>query len=371
MPIRVWDYLDEYEQERDDLLAAVEQVFSSGRLILGESVKSFERAFAGYCGAAHGIGVDNGTNAIFLALKALGVGAGDEVITVANTAVPTVSAIASTGAATRFVDIDSRTYLMDVSLVEQAITPATRCIVPVHLYGQCVDMRALGEIAARHDLTVVEDCAQSHGAMQRGKRAGTLADAAAFSFYPTKPLGAYGDGGMVLTSSDDVAARLRRLRFYGMDDLYYAEEHGYNSRLDELQAEILLRKLARLDGYIARRRKIAQRYFAALADTTLQLPVVAEGDEHVFYLYVVRHAERERIVTELAEQEIALNVSYPFPIHTMRGYASLGYAAGDLPQTERAANEIFSLPMYPTLSDETQERVCEALRGALTRRGHA
>ncbi|MGA9762564.1 MAG: DegT/DnrJ/EryC1/StrS family aminotransferase [Gaiellaceae bacterium] len=366
MPIRVWDYLEEYADERDEILAAVDQVFSSGRLILGESVQRFEAAFSSYCGVRHGVGVDNGTNAIFLALKALDIGAGDEVLTVSNTAVPTVSAIVSAGATPRFVDIDPSTYLIDPSRIEPAITPQTRCILPVHLYGQCADMDALQAIASKHGLAVVEDCAQSHGATNRGHRAGSMSDAAAFSFYPTKPLGAYGDGGMVVTSRDDVDKSLRRLRFYGMDDVYYAEEHGYNSRLDEVQAEILYRRLSRLDGYIAARRRLAARYHELLADLPLVLPVTGEGNEHVYYLFVVRCEERDRVIAKLKERDIHLNVSYPWPIHTMRGYAYLGYSAGDLPESERAASEVLSLPMYPTLADEDQLRVCEALTDVLS-----
>ena len=276
MPIRVWDYLDEYAVERNEILAAVDHVFSSGRLILGESVKRFEEAFSRYCGARHGIGVDNGTNAIFLALKALGIGVGDEVITVANTAVPTVSAIVSTGATPRFVDIDPRTYLMDVRQVESVLTSRTKCLLPVHLYGQCADMEALHVIATAQGLAIVEDCAQSHGAARHGRRAGSMSDAAAFSFYPTKPLGGYGDGGMVLTSRDDLDGALRRLRFYGMDDVYYSEEHGFNSRLDEVHAEILSRKLLRLDEYIVARRRLAARYCDLLAELPVVLPEVDE-----------------------------------------------------------------------------------------------
>ncbi len=366
MPIRVWEYLDEYADEREDILAAVDQAFSSGRLILGESVDRFEQAFARYCGTLHGIGVDNGTNAIFLALKALGIGAGDEVITVSNTAVPTVSAIVSTGATPRFVDIDPRTYLMDAGQVEAAITARTKCVLPVHLYGQCADMDALQVIASAHDLAVVEDCAQSHGAMRGRRRAGSMSDAAAFSFYPTKPLGAYGDGGMVLTSRDDLDKALRRLRYYGMDNVYYAEEHGYNSRLDEVHAAILDRKLRRLDRYIDARRRLASRYYELLAELPVTVPEVDEGNDHVYYLFVIRCPNRDTVLSKLAERDIQLSVSYPWPIHTMRGYASLGYSAGDFPESERAANEILSLPMYPGLSDDVQSKVCRALAEVLS-----
>jgi aminotransferase EvaB len=232
MPIGVWGYLKEYQEEREDILDAVEHVFTSGRLILGESVRNFEEEFADYCGVRHGVGVDNGTNAITLGLRAIGIQPGDEVITVANTAVPTVSAIVSAGATPRFVDIDPATYLMDGDQLENVVTEKTRCILPVHLFGQCVDMDGVHRVAKAHGLKVLEDCAQAHGAEFKGRKAGSMSDAAAFSFYPTKILGAYGDGGMVLTNSDEVEQKLRRLRFYGMEDIYYAEEHGSNACRD-------------------------------------------------------------------------------------------------------------------------------------------
>ena len=362
MAINVWGYLKEYEAEKAEIIEAIEQVLSSGRLILGESVAGFEREFAEYCGVRHGVGVDNGTNAIFLALKALGVGPGDEVITVSNTAVPTVSAIVSGGAIPRFVDIDPDTYLMDTAELEGAITERTRCILPVHLFGQCVDMDEVSRVAGGHGLRVLEDCAQAHGARSGQRVAGSMSDAAAFSFYPTKVLGGYGDGGMVLTDSAEIDAKLRRLRMYGMEGTYYAGEHGHNSRLDELHAEILRRKLRHLPEYISRRKVIAARYDDALADTTLQLPATAADNDHCYYVYVVRHPRREEIMRQLELQEIFVNISYPWPIHTMSAYRDLGYREGDLPQTERVAQEIFSLPMYPTLSDAEQRAVCDALR---------
>ncbi len=362
MSIRVWSYLEEYETERTEIHEAIDAVLESGSLILGSQVAAFEQEFARYCGVAHGVGVANGTDAIFLALKAVGVGEGDEVITVSNTAVPTVSAVVSSGARPRFVDIDPDTYLMDSSKVEEAITEQTRCILPVHLYGQCVDMDALRGLADRHDLKLVEDCAQSHGASFRGAKAGSMSDAAAFSFYPTKLLGGYGDGGMVLTSDGATEKRLRRLRFYGMDGRYFAKEHGYNSRLDELHAAILRKKLGHLDEYIAKRREIAEHYDLRLADTVLVLPKSAPGNEHAYYLYVVRHEQRDRIVSELASREILVNVSYPWPIHTMPAYESFGGGVGSLPVTEAVADRIFSLPMYPALTQEQQRLVVDALR---------
>ncbi|WP_031086803.1 DegT/DnrJ/EryC1/StrS family aminotransferase [Streptomyces sp. NRRL WC-3549] len=372
MTTYVWDYLAEYDAERGDILDAVQQVFGSGRLVLGESVHGFEAEYAAHHGLPHCVGVDNGTNAVQLALEALGIGRGDEVITVSNTAAPTVVAIDAAGATPVFVDVRAEDHLMDTRLVEAAITPRTKAVLPVHLYGQCVDMEPLRRIADAHGLSIVEDCAQAHGARHRGRLAGTMSEAAAFSFYPTKVLGAYGDGGAVLTASSDVDAALRRLRYYGMEDVYHVERTpGHNSRLDEVQAEILRRKLTRLDTYIARRREIADRYAEGLADLRepggLELPAVAEGNDHVYYVYVVRHPRRDEIIRRLAEEhDISLNISYPWPVHTMRGFAHLGVPPGSLPVTERLAQRIFSLPMYPSLSEGLQEKVIAALRDVLS-----
>ncbi|OXM45202.1 DegT/DnrJ/EryC1/StrS family aminotransferase [Amycolatopsis alba] len=362
----VWDYLPEYERERDDILDAVETVFRSGRLVLGESVRGFETEFAAYHGVPHCVGVDNGTNAIKLGLQALGVGPGDEVITVANTAAPTVVAIDAVGAKPVFVDVRPGDYLMDTGQVAAAITGRTRCLLPVHLYGQSVEMAPLRELAAAHGLAILEDCAQAHGARHHGALVGSMGDAAAFSFYPTKVLGAYGDGGATVTGLDEVERNLRRLRYYGMAERYYVvETPGHNSRLDEVQAEILRRKLTRLDRYVADRRAVARRYAEGLGDTELVLPATAEGNDHVYYLYVVRHPRRDAIIEALKAHGIALNISYPWPVHTMTGFAHLGYRNGALPVTEALAGEIFSLPMYPALAPSVQDKVIGALREVL------
>ncbi|MBX7547940.1 DegT/DnrJ/EryC1/StrS family aminotransferase [Streptomyces sp. NPDC048665] len=367
MTTRVWDYLTEYESEHPDILDAVRTVFASGQLVLGASVRGFEEEYAAYHGVGHCVGVDNGTNAIKLGLQALGVGPGDEVITVSNTAAPTVVAIDATGATPVFVDVREDDFLMDTAQVADAITERTRCLLPVHLYGQCADLAPLTELADRHGLAVLEDCAQAHGARQRGTLAGTTGAVAAFSFYPTKVLGAYGDGGAVLTSDEDVAARLRRLRHYGMEDRYYTlETPAHNSRLDEVQAEILRRKLRRLDAYIAGRRAVARRYAEGLAGTGLRLPRTTPGNDHVYYVYVVRHPRRDDIVERLKAYDIHLNISYPWPVHTMTGFAHLGYATGSLPVTEALAGEIFSLPMYPALPQDLQDKVVHALREVLS-----
>lgn len=361
MSVQFWDYRTEYEAERDDIFAAVDQVLRSGRLVLGDSVAAFEREFAAYCGAHHGVGVNSGTDALTLALRALDIRTGDEVITTSNTAIPTVSAIVAAGGTPRFVDIDPDTYLMDVAQLEGAVTERTRCIIPVHLFGQCVDMDVVEAIASARGITILEDCAQSAGADYRGRRAGSLSRLAAFSFYPTKILGAYGDAGMVVTADDDVAERVRRLRVYGTCGSYYAEEQGYNSRLDELHAEILRRKLRRIETYIERRRELARRYDERLHGSGLTLPTARSDNRHVYHLYVVRHPARDAIVQVLAERQIGVGIHYPWPIHTMRGYAHLGYREGSLPTTERVALEILSLPLYPSLTEAEQDRVCEAL----------
>ena len=361
MTIKVWDYLEEYKDERDEILSAVDRVFQSGTLILGDSVRNFESEFSDYCGAKYGIGVDNATNAIFLALKSLNIGEGDEVITVSNTAVPTVSAIVQAGATPRFIDIEASTGLMDVSLLKDTITDKTRCIIPVHLFGQSVDMTNLLNITQKLGLQVIEDCSQAHGASHFDKKVGSMGDMGVFSFYPTKTLGGYGDGGMITTNNSSLNDRLRSLRFYGMKGTYYAEETGYNSRLDEVHAEILRTKLKRLDGYIERRCLLARRYNEFLSNSPLELLEENTGNQNVYYVYVVKHPDRDNIIAKLKERDIIVNISYPDPIHTMRGYAYLGGKEGDLPVTEKMAEQIFSLPIYPLFKEKDQDIVCESL----------
>jgi aminotransferase EvaB len=363
--IPLWSYYKEYENEKEEILDAIKEVLSSGILILGRQVKNFEDEFATYCGVRFGIGVNSGTDALFLGLKALCIGNGDEVITVANTAVPTVSAIVSAGATPRFVDIDPETYLMDTSLLEKVVNSKTKCILPVHLYGQCVNMDEVNRVASKYGLKVIEDCAQSHGATYKGRKAGSMSDLAAFSFYPTKVLGCFGDGGLIATNNEELYKKLKRLRFYGMEETYYSEEHGYNSRLDELHAGILLQRLKHIDEYITLRRMIAEKYNLALKDSGLILPMVSPGNTHVYYLYVCRHPERDRIISELRRRGIYAGIHYKWPIHLMRGYQFLGYKKGSLPNTEKTVKEIFSLPMYPSLTDEEQKMVIEALHEIL------
>jgi len=363
MPINVWDYRREYEELREEILAAVDRVFRSGRLVLSQEVVRFEREMAAYLGVADGVGVNSGTDAITIALAALGVKAGDEVITVPNTAVPTVSAIRTLGATPVFVDVRDDDFLMDVEQIEAAITPRTTAIVPVHLYGQCVDLDPLMAVARRHGLKVMEDCAQSQGALYKQRQSGSIGDASSFSFYPTKVLGAYGDGGMVMSNAEAVTRAARSLRFYGMETQYYSERHGYNSRLDEVQAAILSLKLPRIDGWIERRRAIAARYDQALAGTGLVPPRENAHSRHAYYVYVVEHpTDRDGVLERLAKRDINCNVSYRWPIHIMRGFADLGYREGQFPVAERKARRVFSLPMYPHLGAEEVDTVIAALK---------
>ena len=361
MHIKGWDYLQEYELEKEEILSAIEEVLASGYLILGAKVKEFEKLYSRYCEVNFGVGVDNGTNAIFLALKALSIGENDEIITVSNTAVATVSAIVTAGARPVFVDINESSFLMDTSKIENAITSKTKCILPVHLFGQCADMDEINLLAQKYNFKVLEDCAQSHGTVYKNKKAGSLSDIAATSFYPTKILGTYGDGGMVMTSNEDLYKKLLRLRFYGMEKTNYALEHGYNCRLDEIHAAILLKKLNHLQDYLSKRRNLAEHYNILLKDTSLGLPTELAYGKHSYYLYVVRHPKRDLILEELKNKGIILNIHYPCPIHLMPGYKYLNYKQGDLPVTEKIAKEIFSLPLYPSLNFEKLQYISDTI----------
>ena len=370
--IKVWDYIKEYDQLREEILKAVDDVFKNGTLIFGPKLEEFETKFSNYHDTKYGIGVGNCTDAITIALKAFDVGVGDEVITTSNTAVPTVTAIVNTGATVKFVDIDEY-FLMDINKLEGAITSKTKAIVPVHLYGQMCEMDKVMELAKKYKLKVIEDCAQSHGATYKGKKAGSIGNVGCFSFYPTKIFGAYGDGGFITTNDEKVFDRMRRIRFLGMEKKkmssghwngkYYAIEHGTNSRLDEVHAAILLKKLPYIDEWIKRRRAIAEKYFKELSNTKLKLPQERQDNRHAYYIYVVEHKNRDNIISSLAKKDIHLNISYPWPIHIMDAYKHFVCAACScLKKTEEVSNRIFSLPMYPTLTDKEQDIVIGELK---------
>lgn len=350
---------------RPELDEILRTVLDEGRFVGGAPVEEFERAFAAYCGADHAVGVSSGTDAISIALQAVGVEPGDEVVTAANTCVPTVAAIEAVGATPVLVDPDEATFTLGANRVESVLTERTTAIVPVHLYGRCADMTPLVSLARRHGLKVVEDAAQAHGAEHRGARAGALGDAAAFSFYPTKNLGALGDGGAVVTRDASVAERARLLRSYGEERRYHSVMRGGNSRLDTLQAAVLVRKLAHLEDWNERRRTLALFYREAFADMPVLLPGEGEAERHVYHLFVIRVAERDAFRAALAADGVETLVHYPRPVHDHPAYRQLARGRA-LEVSERLSREIVSLPLYPELGDGEAEQVVRSARSALT-----
>ncbi len=358
------DLVAQYERLRRDLDAAVCEVSRRGDFVHGAAVGAFEQEFATFLGVRHGVGVGSGGAALELALRAFNIGPGDEVITAANTFIATVLAIGAVGATPKLVDVDPVTYTIHPDLVAAAVTPRTRAIVPVHLYGQVAEMDPILATATRHNLVVIEDAAQAHGARYGGRAAGTFGHASAFSFYPSKNLGAWGDGGIVVTNDEAVAARLRLLRNYGQQAKYYHSVAGTNSRLDTLQAAILRVKLPYLDQWNVLRRAHADRFRSRLG-SHVQTPRAAPNRDHVYHLFVVEVEQRERVQAQLRACEIGTGVHYPVPAHLQEACASLGYRAGDFPVTEAAAGRILSLPMYPELSESQIDYTCAALIAAL------
>jgi dTDP-4-amino-4,6-dideoxygalactose transaminase len=357
-------------RHREELQAALDAVLDSGWLILGKQTEAFEQEFAAYCGSAHCIGVANGLDALHLVLQAWGIGPGDEVIVPSNTYIATWLAVSQTGATPVPVEPDPRTCNIDPARIEAALTPCTRAIIPVHLYGQAAEMGAIMALAGRHGLKVLEDAAQGHGATIGSRRAGALGHAAAFSFYPGKNLGALGDGGAITTSDTELADRLRVLRNYGSRIKYQNEVRGFNSRLDELQSAFLRTKLSRLDDDNRRRDEIAARYTAGLAGLdALTLPEVRPGHGHVWHLYVVRHPQRDALQQRLASAGVGTMIHYPIPPHRQAAYCDLGLPAGALPISEQIHREVLSLPMGPTLSPDEADAVIAAFRQAVLELG--
>ena len=349
-----------YQAHRAEIDEAIAAVLESGRYILGDAVRAFEMEFARYIGAQHAIGVGSGTEALHVALRACGVGAGDEVITVSHTAVATVAAIELCSAVPVLVDIEPDHYTIDVAAVERAITPRTRAVVAVHLYGQPADLGPLVEMARDRGVRLVEDCAQAHGACYGGRRVGSFGDVAAFSFYPTKNLGAFGDGGLVTTDDDEIADRARGLRQYGWRERYVSAAPGWNSRLDELQAAILRVKLRYLDEDNARRASLAQLYDELLADTSVTRPRVREGSRHVYHLYVVRSPQRDALIGHLAEAGVQALIHYPVAVHDQPAYRGR-IRHGALGVTESIAREVLSLPMFPELPEDGVRAAAKAI----------
>ncbi len=362
MKVPFVDLQAQYQSLAEEMTTAVGGVMERCDFILGGKVTEFEEMFADYCDVAHGVGVDSGYSALELLVMAYGIGPGDEVITAANTFIATTLAISNTGATPVLVDCDPRTFNIDPTKIEAAITPRTKGIMPVHLYGQPADMDPIMALAEKYNLVVIEDASQAHGALYKGRRVGSIGHAAGFSLYPGKNLGAYGDAGIVVTNDADIAEKIRMLRNLGMKIKYHHEIKGFNRRLDTMQAAVLCVKLPHLDGWNENRRRVAAEYDRALEGLPLTRPYVPGWAEPVFHLYVVRVADREGLQKHLNERGIASGMHYPIPIHQLEAYEELPYETGDFPVTEGYASEILSLPIFPELTTEQVGLVAEAIR---------
>ena len=356
------DLKAQYQSIKDEISEAINAVLESGHFVLGEHVEAFEREFATYCGTRYGVAVNSGTSALHLALLALGIGPGDEVITVPFTFVATVAAIQYTGARPVFVDIDPTSYTLDPNQLESAIGSSTKAIIPVHLYGQPADMTAVSEIARRHGVAVIEDACQAHGAEHFGKRVGSLGDLACFSFYPGKNLGAYGEGGIAVTDHEPYVRTIRMLRDWGQERKYHHVLKGYNYRLEAIQGTILGVKLRHLEYWTRARLGHARLYDTLLSPSPVKTPKAMPHARHVYHVYAVRSRERDALQSYLQTRGIQTGIHYPIPVHLQKAYADLGYRKGDFPHSERAATEVLSLPMYPELSSTAIEQVAQAIR---------
>lgn len=370
MHIPFVDLKAQYETLKDEMAEAIRGVLDSAQFVGGEALASFERDFAAYCQVRHARGVANGTDALHLALRALGIGHGDEVITTAHTFIATAAGIVATGARPVLVDIDPDTYTIDPKMIERALTDRTKAIIAVHLFGQPADMGPIKDIARRHGLYVVEDAAQAHGAEYQGVRTGALGDVACFSFYPAKNLGAYGDGGAVTTNNAAIAERIERLRDHGRTTHYSHAEIGFNSRLDALQAAVLQVKLRRLDDWNSNRRRAAEWYAAEFAQSGIKTPFVRKGSTHVYHLYVITTNERDAMRIKLDEAGVATGIHYPLPLHLQPALTYLGYRQGDLPCCEEMAARSLSLPMFPELTRDQVRHIAAIAGDAGERDGH-
>jgi dTDP-4-amino-4,6-dideoxygalactose transaminase len=360
--IPVVDLKQQYQNIKGEIDEAIKRVFDSSQFILGGPVEAFEAEFAKFCQARFAFGVNSGTSALHLALLAAGIGPGDQVITVSYTFVATAAAICYVGATPVFVDIEPGSCTIDVTKIEAAITANTKAIMPVHLYGDCADMDAILEIARKHKLIVIEDAAQAHGAQYKGRRAGSMGELACFSFYPGKNLGAYGEGGAVVTNDESYLTTLKELRDQGQREKYYHTRIGYNYRMESLQGAVLGVKLKHLDDWNAARRKHAAVYRRELADTGLRLLEERPGYESVHHIFPLFTEQRDNLRQQLSEAGVSTGLHYPIPVHLQPAYSFLGYKEGDLPETERACREVLSLPMYPELADEAVLSVAESVR---------
>lgn len=363
MQVPLVDLKANHARIASEIEQAMLRVVGTAEFILGKELELFEQEFAEFCESEYAVGVDSGISALELILRAYGIGSGDEVITSAHTFIATASAISVVGARPVLVDCDPHTYNMDPAAFEAAITPRVRAVIPVHLYGQPADMESIAQIAQKHNLVVIEDACQAHGARYKGRRVGSLGDAAAFSFYPAKNLGAYGDGGAIVTNDAGLASRIRALRNYGQREKYRHVLLPLNRRLDTIQAAILRVKLRHLDEWNIRRRRHAALYNELLRGRPVQAPTEAKDVEHVYHLYVVSSLVRDSLCQNLERRGIQVGLHYPIPIHLQEAYAHLGYRPGAFPVTERAARGVVSLPMYPELTDDQIEYVASAIKG--------
>jgi len=371
--MKFWSYSQEYKKIKKTIFKSIDKTLNSGKLFYGPELEKFEHKFNKFNKSKYGLAVGSGTDALFIALKTLNIGLNDEVITVSNTAIPTVSAIVTAGAKVRFVDIGTN-YLINVNKIEQCITKKTKAIIPVHLYGQACDMNQICKLAKKYNLKVIEDCAQAQGAKYKNTHVGSIGDVGCFSFYPTKILGAYGDGGFLTTKSQKLYEKMKRMRFYGIDNFnkknkynnkYYSNEHGINSRISEIQLSILNIKLPKVNYWINKRRKIAKIYSDALKKTSLKLPSELKGNKDVYHLYTVYHPKRKLIMKEMKKKKINLKIYYPFPIHKMKGYKEKTSNSNYLPVTEKMSHGIFSLPLYPEIKLSDVKKIIKSLKSVL------
>lgn len=360
--VKFLDLKIQYEAIKSEIDAAVIDTLGSSNYVLGPKVESFEKAFARVHNAQHGVAVNTGTSALHIALLAAGIGAGDEVITVPMTFTATVAAISYTQAKPVFVDIDPATFTMDPSKIEAQITPRTRAIMPVHLYGQAADMDPILAIAKAHDLVVIEDCAQAHLATYKGRRVGSLGDYGCFSFYPGKNLGAYGEGGMVITNDDAASTQMRLLRDWGQVSKYHHDMLAYNYRMDSIQGAVLDVKLTYLEGWTEQRRSRAALYCSLLKGSRFGFTQEAKDRRHVYHIFSVFHKDRARLQAHLNAHGVQNGMHYPYPVHLQKAYADLGHSEGDFPVSEQIANTQLSLPIYPEMLDSDVERVAQVLR---------
>ena len=366
--IKFWSYEIEYKKYKKSFLKGIDKTIKQGSIFFGKQLKIFEKKFIKLNKGKYGIAVGSGTEALFIALKTLHLKEGDEVITAANTAIPTISAIINAGGTPKLVDI-GEDYLIDVDKIQKEITKKTKAIIPVHLYGQVCNMNSIQNIAKKNNLIVIEDCAQSQGAIYKNKFSGTIGKFGCFSFYPTKILGAYGDGGFILTNDIKSYKQIKRLRFYGIEteennkfkNKYYSFENGINSRLDEIQASILNFKLNKINFFINKRREIAKKYIQKLSKTNLKLPIENNNCKHVYHLFTVRHPKANLIKKKLFEYKVEARTIYPYPIHKMKAYEKIIHNKLKLKESEKAANEIFSLPLYPELKSIEINYICKSL----------